>query len=210
MICTQSRFRPEGTLLALGVVRQVRQNELIYREGDPASHFMQMVGGVARMTSVRRDGSRFIDAFHLSGDVFGMEVGTLYANSAEAVGACSLVAYPAHDRVLLDAISEGFACQIVTALMHDLRQAKEHARLVAQASALEKTSAFLIDWSSRTERFPLITLPMTRQDIADYLGLSGETLCRCLAQLHRERLIEMLSPRRFKLLDAPALRKMAA
>jgi CRP/FNR family nitrogen fixation transcriptional regulator len=202
--------RPEFALLALGAARRFMQNEFIYREGEPAAHFLQVVDGVVRSTSVRQDGRRFIDAFHVPGDVFGMEIGPYYARSAEAVCPCSVVLYPSHDRALLQAIKDGLAWQIVESLLHGLRQARDHARLVAQASAIEKTSAFLIEWSSRLEESTVVTLAMTRQDIADHLGLSVETLCRCLAQLNRDGLIEMVSARRFRLLDVPALQKMAA
>lgn len=210
MSCSQTRFRPEGALLALGTVRNFAQNEIIYREHDPASHFLQVVSGVVRSTSLREDGRRFIDAFHVAGDMFGMEIGTHHGRSAEAVGACAVVCYPSHDLALQQAIKDGLAMQIVMALMQELKQASDHAQLAAQASAMEKTTAFLIEWANRGDDLSLVTLAMTRQDIGDYLGLSVETVCRCLSQLTRDGLIEMRSARCFRLLDMPALLKMAA
>jgi len=204
------QLRPEGALLAMGTLRQFSAKDVVYREGDPADHFLQVVEGIVRSTSVREDGRRFIDAFYVAGDVFGLELGTHYGRSAEAVCASSVVLYPSRDFAALETGKDGLAGQILVALMQELRQVKYHARLMAQASAAGKTSAFLLEWSRRSHMPSVLTLAMPRQDIADHMGLSVEALCRCLAQLNRDRLIETISARSFRLLDVPALQMMTA
>jgi CRP/FNR family nitrogen fixation transcriptional regulator len=210
MSSSELQIRPDGALRAVGTVRNFLPKELIYREGDRARHFLQVVEGVVRSISLLENGRRYVDAFHVPGDVFGMDVGPHYARSAEAVCACAVVLYPSNDLALPALLEGGLAGQLITALLQELRQAKDHARLMALASAVQKTAAFLVEWSSRTGGSPVVTLAMPRQDLADHLGLTVDVLCRCLAQLNRDRLIEALSVRRFKLLDIPALRLMTA
>jgi CRP/FNR family nitrogen fixation transcriptional regulator len=203
-----AQFQPHGPLLALGTVKHFTQDQALYREGDPASYFMQLMGGVVRSVYLQRDGRRFIEAFHMSGDVFGMEAGAHYAKSAEAVCPCSAVFYPLQDIALLNAGKDGLSWQVFDTMQRELQQARDHARLLSRANAWEKTGAFLLEYSSRAGGWPLVTLAMTRQDIGDYLGLTVETVSRTLAQLHRAGLIEMLAARSIRLLDIPALREM--
>jgi len=194
---------PQATALrALGTVRHFAPDQPLFREGDPAGHFMQMITGVVRSFCLLRDGRRYIDAFYADGDVFGMDAGPCQARAAEAVCACSVVFYPRH---ICEAVPSQ---QIFAAMMLGLRQAQDHARLLGRASAMEKTAAFLLEWSGRAETWPMITLAMTRADIADYLGMTVETVCRCLAQLNRDGLIQILSARCIKLVDLAALRAM--
>jgi CRP-like cAMP-binding protein len=91
-------------------------------------------------------------------------------------------------------------------MMLCIGQARDHARLLGRFSAMEKLSAFLVECSARSKVRDHITLEMRRQDIADYLGLTVETVSRCLARLKRDRMIEFVSSRHLKLLDLVTLR----
>jgi len=191
--------RPASALRALGTVRHFAPEQALFREGDPAGHLMQILSGVVRSAFLRRDGRRYIEAFYASGDIFGMESGPHQARGVEAVCACSVVIYPRHGA---EAASSQ---QVFAAMILGLRQAQDHARLLGRASAIEKTAAFLLEWSNRAGHGTLLTLAMTRADIADYLGLTVETVCRCLAQLSRDGVIDILSARCIRVVDLAAL-----
>jgi CRP-like cAMP-binding protein len=82
-------YRP--CLRAAGTVRNITGNRQIYGEGEDADAFFKVVSGVVRVCTFLSDGRRQIDAFHVSGDVFGLETGKAYSLSAEAVCASTLI-----------------------------------------------------------------------------------------------------------------------
>lgn len=208
MIAQTARQRSREPLPALGTVRHFAQDQTLYREGEPAGHLMQLVAGMVRSVSLRHDGRRYVEAFHRAGDLFGLEMGAYYVKSAEAVSPCSAVLYPLQNFALQNAGKEALSQQVFTAMQSELQQARDHARLLSRASARERVAAFLIECASRASDWPLVTLAMNRQDIADYLGLSVETLSRTLTLLHRDRLVQFLGTRSLRLIDIPALRDM--
>jgi CRP/FNR family nitrogen fixation transcriptional regulator len=205
MMRAAPQFRPEGALLALGTVRHFAPDQVIYQMGDPVGYFIQVVAGMVRSTSLLSDGRRHIDAFHVTGNVFGFETASCHSRSAEAVCKSSAVFYPLQHLAWPGAGRDGLPRQIFEALMLGLAQARDHALLLGRSSAPERMAAFLLAWPAQGQ---VITLLMTRQDMADYLGLTVETVCRCLSQLKRDGLIDVLPGRQVKLLDIAALRGM--
>ena len=198
--------RPEDNTPAIGVVRQFVAEQTIYREGERAAHFVLVIDGLVRSCSTFADGRRFIGAFFSVGDIFGFECQATYEASAEAVCDSTLVFYPARDPVADGAGLGGVPRQVLGSVLGRIAQARGHARLLGRCSASEKLSAFLVQCSQRSKARELVTLEMTRQDIADYLGLTVETVSRCLGQLRRDGMIEFVSARQLKLLDLAALR----
>jgi CRP/FNR family nitrogen fixation transcriptional regulator len=93
--------------------------------------------------------------------------------------------------------------------MSDLRRAREHALLLGRRGALEKMAGFLLDMVKKSKE-AVVALPMSRQDIADYLGLTIETVSRALSQLERDGIIELQSIRQIRLRDTASLRALAA
>lgn len=189
---------------AIGAVRYFAADQTIYFEGDLAAHFMLVIDGLVRSCSRFSDGRRFIGAFYAAGEIFGVERRTTYQASAEAVRATAVVFYPAPAGA-----EAGLPGQVVGALMLGIDQARDHARLLGRLSAIEKLAAFLMECSGHAKECRLITLEMTRQDIADYLGLTVETISRCLAQLKCRGLIECVSARQVRLLDLSGLKKIS-
>jgi CRP-like cAMP-binding protein len=95
-------------------------------------------------------------------------------------------------------------------MLRGATQARCHARLLGRLRAIEKISSFLLECHVRAHQNPNLTLEMTRQDIADYLGLTVETVSRCLGQLRRNGLITLHSSRRLDLLNIPTLQALSA
>ena len=195
---------------ALGATRRLGKDEEVFAEGDRATFFYKVVSGAVRTSKLLSDGRRQIDAFHLPGDIFGIESGGEHRFSAEAVGDVAVVVYR---RCALDTLASqdsAFARDIVAAMMRSLERAQEHMLLLGRKSALEKIASFLLDMADRAGE-DAIALPMSRTDIADHLGLTIETVSRSLTELERKGLIALPVQRRsIRLRDKAALERLRA
>ncbi len=194
-----------GGLSIAGPVLHFAQDREIYGEGDAADAVFKVVSGVVRTCKFLSDGRRQIDAFYICGDVFGLEAGAEHTLSAEAVSDCSVVAYRRRGIGKLAANDEELSHQLFCYAMRSLARAQEHALLLGRRSAIEKVAAFLLEWAGYSPDSKVISLAMTRQDIADYLGLTIETVSRTLSQLERDALIQVAA-RQIRLTDPIALR----
>jgi CRP/FNR family transcriptional regulator, nitrogen fixation regulation protein len=192
-----------------GAVRRFAKDEEIFAEGDRAAFFYKVVSGAVRTSKLLSDGRRQIDAFHLPGDIFGIESGEEHRFTAEAVQDCKVVAYR---RCSLDALAvtdAAFSRQVVGAMLRSLERAQDHMLLLGRKSALEKIATFLLDLSGRLSEDGHLDLPMSRIDIADHLGLTIETVSRTLTHLEREKVIEVPAHRRSIVLrNTAALRRL--
>jgi CRP-like cAMP-binding protein len=92
--------------------------------------------------------------------------------------------------------------------LRDLANAHGRTVLLGRMTAPERVAAFLIEMLERRDRTKALDLPMARNDIADYLGLTIETVCRTLSAFKREGVIAIPSPHRIELLDRHALRSI--
>jgi CRP/FNR family nitrogen fixation transcriptional regulator len=190
-------------------MRTVAKDEEVFAEGDRAAFFYKVVSGAVRTFKLLSDGRRQIDAFHLPGDIFGLETGEEHRFSAEALGDATVIAYR---RCSLDTLAlrdQAFAHQVVAAMMRSLERAQEHMLLLGRKSAVEKIATFLLVLSERLTDDSHVDLPMSRVDIADHLGLTIETVSRSLTQLERQRIIELPAHRRSIVLrDKAALQRL--
>jgi CRP/FNR family transcriptional regulator, nitrogen fixation regulation protein len=200
-----------GSALGMaGAVLHFGQDREIYSEGADADLFFKVVSGVVRTCKFLSDGRRQIDAFYKAGDVFGFELGGQHGLWAEAVCDCTLVSYRRRGLETLAANDGGLMAQLFSYAMQSLARAQEHALLLGRRSATEKVAAFLIDCVDESAGGKIVNLAMTRQDIADYLGLTIETVSRTLSQLERDALIEIPAARQIHLKNPSALRELNA
>jgi CRP/FNR family transcriptional regulator, nitrogen fixation regulation protein len=197
---------PARSLAAAPLMHFV-QDSGIYEEGDAATVFYKVISGVVRTCRFSQEGRRHIDSFYTPGDIFGFELGAVHAFAAEAVTDCTL--QPCRRRGLEDAVAhdEGVALHLYSYAMRQLERARAHSQLLGRCSAVQKLAAFLLELSADGKAMP-IELPMTRQDIADYLGLTIETVSRTLAQLEKSGVISLLAARRIAVKNREALLNM--
>lgn len=201
-----SRTTPE-----LGTARTVAKDEEIFAEGDRAAYFYKVVSGAVRTFKLLSDGRRQIDAFHLPGDIFGLESGDEHRFSAEALGDATVIAYRRCSMDVLASRDQAFANQVIASMMRSLERAQEHMLLLGRKHALEKIATFLLVLSERLTDDSHVDLPMSRIDIADHLGLTIETVSRSLTQLERQGIIELPAHRRSIVLrDKAALERLEA
>ena len=170
------------------------RNAEIYGEGEAADYVYKVITGAVRTYKVLNDGRRQINAFYLPGDFFGLELGDEHTWSAEAVVG-STIALVKRNLVLSAAKRDGdVARQVWSMTAGELDGARNHSLLLIQ-SAQERVAAFLLEMSRRLAGTNSVELPMGRQDIADYLGLTIETVSRTLTQLENTRTIELVASR---------------
>jgi CRP/FNR family transcriptional regulator, nitrogen fixation regulation protein len=197
-------------LFQKGTVVNFLSDEGIYSEGDEAKSFYKVVSGVVRTCKFLNDGRRQIEAFHVTGDVFGLERSGERRLCAEAVSDCTLISYRRHGLEKFTATDDGLAQELFSCVMQYVERAQEHSLLLGRSCAAQKVAAFLLEMAHRSPRSATIELAMTRQDIADYLGLTIETVSRTLSQLEREGLIARPSARRIVLRNQAALRTLTS
>jgi CRP/FNR family transcriptional regulator, nitrogen fixation regulation protein len=183
------------------------RNAEIYGEGEAADYVYRVIGGAVRTYKVLSDGRRQINAFYLPGDFFGLELGSDYTWSAEAVVASNVIMVK---RSLVLNVSDrdgDIARKLWSMTAGELNGARNHALLLIK-SAQERVAAFLLEMSRRLADTDAVALPMGRQDIADYLGLTIETVSRTLTQLENTRAIELIASRVIVLRNRPALSRL--
>jgi CRP/FNR family nitrogen fixation transcriptional regulator len=197
-------------LRTAGTVVHVSEGREIFAEGEDNDLFYKVISGVVRVCKFLSDGRRQIEAFHVAGDVFGFEMGGEYLLSAEAVNDCTLVSYRRRHVEVMAQKDHAITRHLFEVAMENLAQAQNHSLLLGRRGAIEKVASFLLTWSAHSTDQRTVHLAMTRQDIADYLGLTIETVSRSLSQLERDGIIVLSSVREILLKDIEALEDLAA
>jgi CRP/FNR family transcriptional regulator, nitrogen fixation regulation protein len=198
-----------GPLDMIGAPMSFPRNGEIYGEGEAADYVYKVIRGTIRTSKVLTDGRRQIGGFYLPGDVFGLESGDEHAFSAEAITASEVLVIRRAALVALAARDIGTARELWALTGCELGRAQEHLMLLVK-TAQERVAGFLLEMSARRPAGDTVELPMTRQDIADYLGLTIETVSRTLTSLAHDSAIELPNSRRIVLRNRPALREMNA
>ncbi len=197
---------------SLGTTQVLGKGEQVFAEGDAAEFFYKVQSGTIRTYKLLSDGRRQIDAFHLAGDIFGIEAGSEHRFSAEAVDGATVVAFRRSRLDVLAHDNPAFGTQIMEAMMRNLERAQDHMLLLGRKTAQEKIASFLLDLADRLSSDDAhLELPMQRCDIADHLGLTIETVSRTLTQFVRDGIIKLAaSSRSIILTDRAELERLNA
>ena len=156
----------------------------IFGEKEPADYVYQVVTGAVRSYKLLSDGRRQIGAFHLAGDIFGLEIGTDHRFTAEAIIDTTVRLMKRRSLELVAESDAKVARNLLSMTTSNLRHAEDHMLLLGRKTSLERVAAFLIEMDKRLTATGVLALPMCRRDIADYLGLTLETVSRALSRLH--------------------------
>jgi CRP-like cAMP-binding protein len=193
-----------------GAAMPFERNAEIFGEAEPAEYFYQVVSGAVRTYKVLEDGRRQIGAFYLPGDVFGLEAGEEHGFSAEAIVRSSVRVAKRSVIMAMAARNPDLGAALWTAAAGGLRAAQEHMLVLGRKSAEERVATFLLDIAKREGSREVIELPMSRQDMADYLGLTIETVSRTMTQLESSAAIELATARRVVVLSRARLQQLNA
>src|SRR5215470_10494049 len=187
-----------------------RRGAEIFGESEPADYVYQVIDGAVRSYKLLSDGRRQIGAFHLVGDIFGLENGPVHRFTAEAIVDTTV---RLAKRVSLEHVAEEDATvarDLLDMTTNNLQHAENHMLLLGRKTSLERVAAFLLEMDRRLTAAGVMALPMSRRDIADYLGLTLETVSRALSCLHEKGILGFLgqTQRQIVLLDRHELAKL--
>jgi CRP/FNR family transcriptional regulator, nitrogen fixation regulation protein len=194
----------------LGVLMTADRNSEIFAEGESAERVYRVLSGTVRITKLMSDGRRQIAGFHLPGEFFALEAGEIHRFSAEAVTDAQLLSIPRKALLAHAEKNAELSRQLWNMTGAALDRAQEHMLLLGRKSAIERIATFLLDMAARTDAADTVPLPMSRQDIADFLGLTIETVSRTLSQLERDGIIGLPSARQVTLRNRRRLLQMEA
>jgi CRP-like cAMP-binding protein len=206
----QSPRKLKGTLEMMGATMDFPRNGEIYGEGETADYIYKVINGAVRVYKVLDDGRRQISAFYLPGDVFGLEASDNYPFSAEAVTPSSVLVIKRSSLAALAARQSEVANELWSLTARELEHMQNLMITLGRKNAQERVAAFLLEMAGRAPDKNMLELPMSRQDIADYLGLTIETVSRTFTQLENELAISLPTSRRVVLRNRGALSRLNA
>ena len=195
----------------LGTVTMIERGRMLIQEQDPAEHVFKVLSGALRAVRLLPDGLRYITEFLLPGDYVGLAENGAYSQTIEAVADTKAIKY---SRRRFDAFLDSDARagrHFFGLVCGELSAAQDRLLLLGRKSALERMASFLLAIADR--RSPdatAVDLPMSRSDIADYLGLTIETVSRVLGQLRTREIIDVPTVSRIVFTDRAALEDIGA
>ena len=193
--------------VSLGEFKFSRDTE-IFGEAEPADYIYQVVEGAVRSHKLLSDGRRQIGAFHLPGDIFGLENGDLHRFTAEAIvhTTVRIVKRLGLERAVN--CDPAMARALLTMTDQNLQHVENHMLLLGRKTSHERVAAFLLEMNGRVSGpGDVVALPMSRRDIADYLGITLETVSRALSDFKRKGYLRFLdtTQRQIVVLNAAGL-----
>lgn len=201
-----------GKLDAIVVHKTLRPGEILFFEGDRSDSLYILTEGCVRLSKMLADGRRQITGFLFPSDFLGLALRERYAYSAEAVGPVALCRYPKNR---LEALLDQFPAmerRLLAVASNELAAAQDQMLLLGRKTALERVASFLMILMRRMQmkgRQDMVSLPMTRTDIGDYLGLTIETVSRSLSKLKRDRVVRFLTAQELQIVDPKRLASLA-
>jgi CRP/FNR family transcriptional regulator, nitrogen fixation regulation protein len=192
----------------IGVRMTFAKDEEIYGQGEEADLIYRVISGTVRTSRFMADGRRPVGDFYYPGDLFGLETGDEHTMAAEALSDCVILV--ASRQALRAAGGQNDVASLIwEATVRELENAREHLMLLVRKTACERVASFLLGLAGRSHG-DHVDLAMGRQDMADYLGLTIETVSRMVTQLQGAKVVEFKSCRQFRIRDRSALEAMAA
>lgn len=196
-------------LVSIASTCVAHRGQMLFNECDPAKFLYTVVRGVFQIHKLLPDGRRQITRFLFPGDFLGLANENVYAYSAEAVTDAALYRYRFEEiEALLDRYP-AMEKRLLTIAWHELYEAQEQLLLLGRKTVNEKVASFLLAFAERAvqrgEGRDNLFIPMTRHAIADYLGISAETVSRTLSKFRHDGLISSPRNKQIEVLNRDAL-----
>ena len=199
----------DQSMQLMGAVMSYPRNSEIFGDNESADYLYKVVSGSVRTYKILSDGRRQIGGFYMPGDIFGLEFADEHTLSAEAITDTKVLVVKRSAITALAGRDASVGRQLFTLTGRELHRVQDRILLLIK-SAQERVASFLLEMSERVSGANAIELPMSRQDIADYLGLTIETVSRTMSQLVSESAIDLPSSRHIVLRNRGALRHLNA
>lgn len=213
-VCRRLDAKTLADLRALGTMQRLESEQPLFHEGDAASRIFMLTTGALKIYTLLGDGRRQVTGFMFPGDILGVTVDEEYAFSAEALEASEMFWFSRRvfDEFLQD--NPALERELYRLAAHELAAAQRQMVLLGRKTAAERLASFFLSLIERAEHVSggserHFDLPMSRLDIADYLGLTKETVSRMLAELRSRKLIRLETQDRVEILDRGGLAEMA-
>lgn len=194
----------------LGIMQRLQPGQAVFHEGDPAHRVFMLTFGSLKIYTLLGDGRRQVTGFMFPGDFIGISIDGEYAFTVEALENSELWWFSRErfDRLVED--HPAMEHELYRMAAHELAAAQQQMVLLGRMTAAERLASFILDLLVRGERVSGQTehgfdLPMSRIDIADYLGLTKETVSRMLGELRSRNLIRLERQNRIEVLDRAGL-----
>ena len=211
-MCAAVDYEHTDQLQAIVSHRDYAPGQVIFEEGDPADYVFNVSNGEVRLYKLLPDGRRQVTGFLTSGDFLGLVTDSSYAYGAEAIGQVELGCMQLGNLERLLSDIPPVRERLLDMSRDELAAAQEQMLLLGRKTAREKIFSFLLNRHNhlnRTDGDASVDLPMSRTDIADYLGLTIETVSRTFTALRDEGLIELPNPHHVIFPDMDAVRDAA-
>ncbi len=197
----------------LHTIINLESEDGLFMEGDDATFFFTVLSGALRLSKLLPDGRRQITGFVLPGEFIGLSLGDIYVDNAEALTDASLCRFNVSDLERIGQENPEMDSRLLTMTNSTLTQARDHMLLLGRMKAPEKIASFLIGLMDRAAAADQPTdplrLPMSRADIADYLGLTIETVSRTFTRLKVDKVISLPEHNRVQIENMEALMALA-
>ena len=195
------------TMQLMGALISYPRNAEIFGENEPADYVYRVVNGTVRTYKILSDGRRQVGGFYLPGDIFGLQFADEHVFSAEAITDTRVLVVKRSALTALAGRDAAVSKELFQLTSRELRRMQDRILLLVK-SAQERVASFLLEMAERVCANNIVELPMSRQDIADYLGLTIETVSRTLTGLETAAAIEVPSSRRIVLRNRSALNRL--
>ncbi|MET1162440.1 MAG: Crp/Fnr family transcriptional regulator, partial [Pseudoxanthomonas sp.] len=207
-----SAMRADALDAMAGDVR-LQAGQMLAREGDVRRYVFTVTSGALRRIRVLPDGRRLVAGFLMPGDFIGFSGASHYRHSIEAISDSVLCSIAQADMRGLCELHPGLEHELLERACVELDATRNNLMALARMTPLERLAGFLLDMAARRQRQGIagndLVLPMTRADIADYLGLTVETVSRSFTKLRQDGMIAASDPHHIGLLDSERLRALA-
>jgi CRP/FNR family transcriptional regulator, anaerobic regulatory protein len=204
--------RQQKELASLATRMTVERRQVVYRAGTPSSSIYICSSGALKTFRDLPSGKRRILAFIFADDAFGLAVNGRYCNTVQALSKSTYYQIPIEALMPVLRQDAELEWQFLTKVAHELREAQRRALMVSRRSATGRFAGFLKSLETQIPLTPekdTIPLPMSRSDIADYLGLSLEAISRATGRLVRDGTIAFEGPHVVRVVDRAALERLA-
>ena len=191
----------------MGAMMSYPRNTEIFGENEPADYVYKVVRGAVRTYKILSDGRRQVAGFYLPGDIFGLQFAEEHVFSAEAISDAKVLVVKRSALTASAGRDASISKELLDLTSRELRQTQDRILLLVK-SAQERVASFLLEMAERACANNIVELPMSRQDIADYLGLTIETVSRTLTSLETAATIDVPTSRRIVLRNRTALSRL--
>jgi len=205
--------RQRQDLMRIGMRVRLPARMVVYREDSPAQWVFAITDGAVKCYRDLPSGKRFVGAFLFARDLFGLAENGQYLNCAQTLTVTTMYRLPTGDLAALLKHDADMQFKFLMKVTHELREAQRRAILISRRDAAGRLAMFISQMESR--EYPsghtrVVPLPMTRSDIAGFLGLSLESVSRAAAELEQRGLIQFENRHRVRIVDLEGFTRLVA